>query len=369
MKITHIETIPYKIPYLTPLEFATGIITDVENVLVRIHTDQGVIGQSEAPARPYIYGESLASIVTAIHHWFIPSLEGIDIEDNEKVYHALRWVIGNQTARAAIDLAIYDAIGKNHGVSCRQLLGGMTNRIKVSHMIGYDLPERMAEQAIIMKQKYGINTFKVKTGKNVQIDIQVCRTIRKALPESVLYLDANHGWTAQETLYAADMLRDLNFSFFEEPCPASDRMGRHKVNQFLPLPVCGDESCTTLDEVGREILDGTASMVCIKTARTGFTESRKIAALCEGVSVPVYVGNQGDTKIGTLASIQFSAAFKYTSIYAAELTNFLEISDNICSTEIIFKDGEVIASDAAGLGIEIDEEKLSYYRLDSLPLL
>lgn len=364
MKIRKIETIPYRIPYTRPLSFATGTITAVENVFVRIHTDEGIVGEADAPARPYIYGESQQSIITAINQWFLPSLNDIDLLDNEKVGHAMAWVTDNPAARAAVDLAIWDATGKYRQMSCGQLLGGWCDEIRVSHMIGHDLPPKMAESAVSMAEKYGINTFKVKTGTALQTDILACKLIRKALPEANLYLDANHGWSSAEAIAAGLALKDERFLFFEEPSPAADRIGRRRLNQHLGLPVCGDESCRSLEEVGMEISDNIASMICIKTARTGFSESRKIAALCEGLNVPVYVGNQGDTKTGTLANIHFACSLRHTSLYAAELTNFLDIADDLHAEDIPIVAGKIKRPATAGMGISIDPGKLSYYRCD-----
>lgn len=364
MKISKIETIPYRIPYTTPLSFATGTITAVENVLVRIYTDEGIVGEADAPARPYIYGESQQSIITAIHQWFLPSLSGINLLDNEKVGHAMAWVTDNPAARAAVDLAIWDAIGKYRQMSCSQLLGGWCDEIHVSHMIGHDTPQKMAESAQAMAEKYGIHTFKVKTGTALKSDILACKLIRNALPEANLYLDANHGWTSDEAIAAGLALKEDGFLFFEEPSPAADRMGRRRLNQQLGLPVCGDESCRSLEDVGREISDGIASMICIKTARTGFSESRKIAALCEGLNVQVYIGNQGDTKTGTLANIQFACSSRHTSRFAAELTNFLDIADDLHAGEIPIVAGKIKRTATPGIGINIDPGKLKHYRCD-----
>lgn len=364
MKISKIETIPYRIPYTTPLSFATGTITAVENVLVRIYTDEGIIGEADAPARPYIYGESQQSIITAIDQWFLPSLQDIDLMDNEKVSHAMAWVTDNPAARAAVDLAVWDAIGKYRNLPCSQLLGGWCDEILVSHMIGHDIPQKMAESAVAMAEKYGIRTFKVKTGTALKADILACKLIRKALPDADLYLDANHGWTSTEAMVAGHALKDEGFLFFEEPSPAADRIGRRRLNQHLGLPVCGDESCRSLEEVGREVSDDIASMICIKTARTGFSESRKIAALCEGLKVPVYIGNQGDTKTGTLANIHFACSARHTSRYAAELTNFLDIADDLHAGDIPIVGGKIKRDTTAGMGIRIDPGKLSHYRCD-----
>jgi L-alanine-DL-glutamate epimerase-like enolase superfamily enzyme len=365
LKIVKVEAIAYKIPYLRPLKFGTGTVSDVEHVLVRIHTDDCVIGQAEAPSRPYIYGESQASIVAAVRDWFAPSIIGLDIRSTERIHQRMQWIVANPTAHGAVNLAVWDAYGKTLGQPCCTLLGGFTDRLAVSGLIGFDTIDAMIGHAESMKSRYGINAFKLKTGRNVDEDIAMCRAVRKALPDADLYLDSNHAWTATDAIYAARATADLRFSFLEEPCPAEDRMGRRRLNQVLDIPVCGDESCTRLPDVAREVSDGISQMVSIKTARTGFTESRKIVGLCEGLSVPVVMGSQGDTMIGTLATLHFGAAFASTSKRAAELSHFLDISDDLLAEPLSIADGHIKVPHKSGLGIEVDEDKLRHYRTDS----
>src|SRR5919198_4002765 len=107
MQITRVEAIPFCIPYHEPIHFATGVLTSAEHVLVRVHTDEGIVGQAEAPARPMIYGESQASIVSAIKLWFEPVLLGLDPFQVEGANKRIRWVVANDTAKGALDLALH----------------------------------------------------------------------------------------------------------------------------------------------------------------------------------------------------------------------------------------------------------------------
>lgn len=231
-------------------------------------------------------------------------------------------------------------------------------------MIGYGTPAEMVEHAQKMQEQYGINAFKIKTGRDVQSDIAACKAIRNALPGAYLYLDANHGWTSDEAIWAAHALADLQLAFFEEPSPAQDRIGRRRLNSVMKVPICGDESCITLSDVSREVMDGMAQMISIKTARTGFTESRKIVDFCEAMSIPVVMGNQGDTMLGSLATLHFGTAFKQASMRPAEMTNFLEIKDHLLADPLVIRSGEMIVPKRPGLGIMIDEDKLNHYRID-----
>src|SRR5215831_7650691 len=103
VKITKIEAIPFSIPYRKPLRFASGEVTAADHVLVRVHTDDGLIGTAEAPPRPYTYGETQQSIVAVIDTVFAPAVTGLSPLEREQVHHRLARTVGNPTARAAID--------------------------------------------------------------------------------------------------------------------------------------------------------------------------------------------------------------------------------------------------------------------------
>ena len=209
MKITEIEAIPFAVPYKRPVSFATAKQTHAEHVLVRIRTDEGLIGHSEAPARPFVYGESQTSIVAAIRDWFAPVLKGMDIRRVEAIYQKMVWVAGNHAARGSLDLAIWDLIGKMLNQPCRMLLGGYTDSLRVSELLNYGEPAEVVEHAQRMKDLYGINAFKVKTGRAVHLDVAICAAVRKALPSAELYVDGNHAWTADDAIQFARRTVDL----------------------------------------------------------------------------------------------------------------------------------------------------------------
>src|SRR5919198_5380575 len=175
MQITRVEAIPFCIPYHEPIHFATGVLTSAEHVLVRVHTDTGLVGQAEAPARPMIYGESQASIVAAIKLWFEPALIGLSPFETERAQARLRWVLGNHTAKGAIDMALYDLVGQAVGQPCYRLLGGWTNTLTATHILGFGPPAKIAEDALAARAQYGFKAFKLKVGKDMARDVAMCR--------------------------------------------------------------------------------------------------------------------------------------------------------------------------------------------------
>lgn len=366
MKITSIEAIPFAIPYKKPLRFASGEVRVASHILVRVHSEDGVVGVAEAPPRPFTYGETQESIAAIIERTFAPELVGLSCLDRERIHAVMNRTVGNPTAKAAVDMAVWDVIGKSLELPVTTLLGGYTDQMRVSHMLGFAAPEVMVAEAERMRDSYGITTFKVKVGRRpFMLDVEVCRALRAGLGSGVeLYIDGNRGWTASESLRALNAMSDLDLTLAEELCPADDVLGRKWLAQRSPIPVVADESATTPGEVTRELLSGASDAISIKTARTGFTYSQRVLYQCEGLGVEVIMGNQIDGQVGTMCTAVFGSAFRATTLRAGELSNFLDMSDDLLTEPLEISDGTLAVRNVAGLGIEIDPAKLAKFRQD-----
>jgi L-Ala-D/L-Glu epimerase / N-acetyl-D-glutamate racemase len=366
MKITGVEAIPFAIPYRKPLRFASGEVHAAEHVLVRVHTDDGVVGVAEAPPRPFTYGETQQSVVAVIDRLFAPQLVGLTLLERERVVARLGRTVGNPVAKAAVDMAVWDALGRTLGLPVTELLGGYTDRMRVSHMLGFAEPARMVAEAERMRSEHGITTFKVKVGRRpYTLDTAVVRALREHFGDEVeLYVDGNRGWTASESARALQEMADLGLTLAEELCPADDVLGRRWLVRQCAVPFVADESATTAAEVTREVLGGSATAVSIKTARTGFTLSQRVHHLCEGLGVEVVMGNQVDGQLGSACTVAFGAAYRLTSQRAGELSNFLDMSDDLLTEPLEIRDGELAVRAGTGIGVEVDPDKLEHYRQD-----
>ena len=366
MKVGAVEAIPYTIPYAKPMRFASGEVRDAEHVLIRITTDDGITGTAEAPARPFTYGETQASIKAIVDSTFAPQIIGGDPYDREAVAARLHRTVGNHTAKAAIDMALWDILGQSAGIPVTDLLGGYADRVQVSHMLGFDEPAALVAEAERLIGTYGIRTFKVKVGRRpVHLDIGVCQALRDRFGgEVTLYIDGNRGWTAAEAAHALHAMDDLGLSFAEELCPADDVIGRRWLAARARIPLFADESAARPAEITREVLDGGVTGISVKTARTGFTGSLRVLGLCEGLGVDVVIGNQIDGRLGSLCSVAFGAAFERTTRRPAEVSNFLDMSDDLLTNPLLIENGELRVVQAPGLGAEIDDDKLARYRTD-----
>jgi L-alanine-DL-glutamate epimerase-like enolase superfamily enzyme len=188
--------------------------------------------------------------------------------------------------------------------------------------------------------------------------------VREALPGADLYVDANRGWSYDDAVRAGDGLAELGVRAIEEPISVDDLAGRLRLAERWDLPLGGDESCISLAHVDRALEEGAVRVVSIKTARTGFTESRRILDLCRARGAGIVIGSQYEGAIGSTATVTFAAAFAATAGRPAELTNFLDLEDDLVVAGPEIQDGRARVPEGPGLGLEVDEERLERYRLD-----
>lgn len=366
MKITSIEAVPYSIPYRAPLAFATGALHSADHVLVRVHTDEGLSGIGEAVARPMVYGESQASVVTAIDEWFAPALLGVDPFGVEAAYEKTSWVIANNTARAALDIALHDLRGKATGQPSWRLLGGSAGELRVTRMLTMGEASRVADEATAAFEESGIRSFKIKIGVDPAADIARVAAVRAAVGAGArIYVDANHGYSAEQAAKTLAAMHDQDLDLVEEPNPAEDRIGRLRLAEQLPTAIMADESAPTLGDAARELTSGAARAISIKTTRTGFTESARIVALARALGARGLLGNQADSMVGTAASLAFGAAHSWIAREPGELDLFTLFTDHLVTEPLEVRDGAIRVSETPGIGVAIDEDKLAHYRVDS----
>lgn len=362
MKIVRITCTPFDLPLKHAVTFAAGTLAVNQNVLIEIETDDGLVGRAEAPSRPFFYGESQASMVAAVSNWFAPALTGLDPFALERVWAAFAPIEHNNTVKGAIDMALHDIIGQALGQPCHRLLGGYASSARVTYVCGFGPPDAMADEAQAMHAKFGITAFKLKVGLVPAQDKAMLRTLRRRLPDALLYVDGNQGLNQHDALAVLAEAADQGIAWAEEPCHKDDRAGRAIVARHGGVPILGDESCRTPEEVAREIADGTIHLVSIKTARTGFRRSRDIVAQALAQRLRPMSGSQGDSGIGVTSGLHFCVAHQATASLPAELCFHLNLADDLLAEPLVIRDGRLTASDHPGLGIVIDRDKLKHYR-------
>ena len=131
MKITSIQTKRITIPLRKPFKTALRTVYQVEDVLVTVRTEEGIEGYGEAPATAVITGETLESIEAAIHYFIAPTITGCSLSELDILFQKMdSCIMHNTSAKAAVDMAIYDAYAKMLKMPLYQLLGGAANQIE-----------------------------------------------------------------------------------------------------------------------------------------------------------------------------------------------------------------------------------------------
>jgi len=362
--IVAVEAIPVRLPMRRPGVFASGRIDVAENVLVRVRSESGLCGQAEAQARPYTYGGGQASIVAAVRDELGPRLIGRSALRTESLYELAAVPGADRVARGALDVAVWDLAGLLLGQPTQRLLGGYATEVPVAHMVSLADPGVMAEEALEAHEHFGVTTFKVKVGREPDLDVAAVAAVREALPDAELYVDANRGWSVEQALLAIPRLVELGVRAIEEPTDVDDTEGRLRIAAASPVPLAGDESCTSLAAVAAARDEGAIGQVSVKAARTGFTESRRIAAFCTGSDLAVVVGSQYEGALGAFASVALATALAATSARPAEITNFADLASDLVAEGPQIAGGFASAAQAPGLGVVVDEDALGHHRVD-----
>jgi len=365
MKVRALEAIPFRIPFARSIELSTGRREAVEHLLVRVQTDLGAVGFAECVPRPTLYGETLASAAVVIERTLAPLVVDRELEGAGAGARAVAGIAANRSAKAAVELALFDAWCRELEVPAHRLLGGFTTRVPCCPMLGYGTVEALVAEATALREELGVGTIKFKVGGDAIHDAAVANGLRDALgPEVRLYPDANQRYSAGEALRFLDRSRDADLRWFEEPCPA-DARGRRQVADRFPARLIGDESCTDSRAAAAELLAGRTAGVSIKVARTAIAESTRIRELCAALGAPLLIGSQGDSAVGAACAAAFAAAAPETVAEAAEVLFWRGLEDDLFTEPLRIDGGDVVLADAPGFGHEIDPDKLAHFRTDS----
>lgn len=353
MKITDIQIETVNIPLVTPFKTALRTVTQIENVMVRVKTDSSLIGHGGAAPTAAITGETLASIIGAVEH-IREHLVGMPLEDTELIFQRLNsCLIGNTSAKAAVDMAIYDLLAKMIDVPLYRLLGGKAHVIETDKTVSIDTPEKMMAESQENIQK-GFRILKIKVGGDPELDVLRLQAVQDAVGTEVkIRIDANQGWSAKDAVLVGKELeaRKLNIELMEQPVAARDFSGLRYVRDHLSIPVFADESVFSpqdaLKLVSMKAVDG----INIKLMKCGgIYNALKIAAIAETAGIPCMVGSMMESHLSVSAAAHF--AVSRTIVKHFDLDAPLFCSLNPVVGGITYQGANVQLPETSGLGIE-----------------
>lgn len=362
MKILDIVATPFQLPMRRVLKFATGQLTHKDHVLIEVVTEDGVTGIGEAIPRTMVYGETTGSVLAAIEH-IKPLICGHEIGYGGWLLRELRYLENNNTVRGALDIALADATARQLGVSCWRLLGGdgAGASVQATALLSIGSPADLVAEGRSFAERYGIRSFKIKVGLDVRADISACAACRDAFPDHVLYVDANHGYSSAQAREFIRGTDGLGLAWIEEPTDTRAGLGRKDVAAASRVPILADEGAQDAPSASRELLDGHASMISVKVARTGLAGSRDVLTAVSALGGDVVIGSQGDSAINTYAGLQFAGLDQAARRHPAEITSFLDSDESITTSSPEINNGRISIPDEPGLGLTIDRDRLRYF--------
>ncbi len=387
MKITGISTSAVRIPITRTLYPTEGAGTKIgwgrrsrlspkrptpalEYLLVRIETDKGLVGIGESTVDIGFFGQTLEEVRAAIEDYLGPQLIGADPLDREH----LMWLIdfrGNTVAKAGIDVALHDILGKAAGLPVSVLLGGRPrSRVPVAIEIAGGPADDMAHACRDFMAQ-GVRAFKAKIGGVVADDAERLRVMRQAVgPDVSLRADANQGYNVKEAIRLCRLAEkhDVGLELLEQPVAAWDLHGMATVRRAVDTPIEADESCFSIHDAMQLIRHEAADVLNVKLGKAGgLLAGRKIAALAEAAGLGCVFGTSWGLGVEMAAKAHLYAATQIVTD-AVEFTE-LGLHGNLLQSPwgdrlaLPLDDGCLPVPDGPGLGVELDEGAVDKFRL------
>ncbi len=381
MKIERVESFLISLPERRAHVMASIKQKQGDYVIVRVQAE-GLVGYGEATVLKEwggdfgrYYGEHPSLTMTLIDELLGPAIIGQDALRIESVLDTMdRTIRGYPYAKASIDIALHDLVGKALGVPVYQLLGGAyRDRIELAHSLGFMDAKPLLEEVRAAVEE-GVRTIKLKVGGDVTRDMRIVREVRRLVGEDIdITVDANQGWPDVRTaVRAIQDMEESGILFAEQPVEGIRAMSA--VVAAVGVDIMADESAWSPYDVVDIAAAGAANMISLYTTKPGgLRRASKVAAVAEAFGFACNVNGSGETGVGNAANLHLAAAMKSVS-----LANVLPVSapaesrptatvgrmymDDIIAAPFAYEAGAVLVPTGPGLGIEIDDEKVEKYR-------
>lgn len=342
--------------YKPPLKYL--VTPKSQNVVVKVVTDQEIEGFGAASPPRMVTGETVDTILNALDKIGpkIIGMGGSSVQENVELVDDI--ISGNSSAKAALDMAFHDILGKATGKPLYALLGNFRRRVITDKSLGIKSAKEMVRDAI-KAVKDGFDTIKIKTGTNPREDVKKVGLIRRAVGGDIqIRIDVNQGWTLQQAIECLRKIEEFDIQFVEQPINAQDIRGMKEIRHCSSIPIMADESVASPEDASRVIKAEAADLINIKLMKSGgIWKARKIAAIAEAAGIQCMIGCGTESEIGLAAGTHFAAATR--NVPYADLD-----SDTLLRDRLVTKGGTVLEKslrklpETPGLGIERLDTKL-----------
>ena len=370
VQIEEIETILVDLPTIRPHVLSMATMHRQSMVIVRIRSSDGILGIGEGTTIGGLSygGESPEGIKLAIDTYIAPVLRACDPRQVAAAMAQVgRVVVGNHFAKSAVETALLDAMGKRAGLPVSELLGGRRrDRLPIAWTLasgdtGRDIDE--AEQMLAQRRH---NIFKLKIGKRaVKDDVSHVAAIKRAVGDRAsVRVDVNQAWDEASARVGIAALQDAGVDLIEQPIMRSNRAGQADLVRRFHVAIMADESLQGPTDAFDVARDRAADVFAVKIAQSGgLFAGGRVAAIADAAGIGLYGGTMLEGGVGTVASAHLFATFPHLQ-WGTELFGPLLLTEEILATPLAYGDFSLPVPTGPGLGIDLDEDRLAFFRRD-----
>lgn len=357
MKITHTEIYRFSIA-MEPFAIATGTMHYAQNVFIRVFTDAGIYGVGECSAFPMIVGETQETCLVMAKDFasLWKHKNPLDISSRMEDLH--HFTANNPTIKSAFDMALYDLAAKSEQQPLYQYLGGRRKEVESDITVGISSPEEMARLAMAYIEN-GARTLKIKVGKNAAEDVQRLVKIRKVIGDGpALRIDANQGWTFEESLFVLKNIAHLNIQFCEQPMRTWYDDQLPDLVKQSPVKIMADESCYNHHDARKLINNKATDYINIKFSKSGgIFEALKIHEVAAGAGIKCMIGGMLESRIALSAKLHFTYSCPNICFYDLDTCKIGHLEDP-AKYGVRYNGHYLEIDDSPGIGADADEEFL-----------
>ena len=369
-KIDQIETMILDIPTIRGHVLSMATMRTQTAVLVIVRFSDGSEGIGEGTTIGGLsYGpESPEGIKSAIDTYIAPALIGRDADNvNGSIQLIDKLVKANRIAKTALEIALWDGLGKRLGVSVAQLFGGAVHaRLPVAWTLASGNSETDIAEAQQMIETRRHNIFKLKIGKrSVREDVAHVARIKQAVGDAAsVRVDVNTAWSLQDARWGLKGLQDAGCELVEQPVPARYRRAMAELASGYEIAVMADEALNGPEDALAVVTANAADVFAVKVAQSGgLKRASEVVAIGQAAGLGLYGGTMLETGLGTAAALQLFATTEHLS-WGTELFGPLLLTEDILAEPITYGDFCVEIPTGAGIGAALDPEKIAFFRRD-----
>jgi L-alanine-DL-glutamate epimerase-like enolase superfamily enzyme len=376
MKITRIECIPTTFPLKKPFVMSGFVVSGINSVVIKMHTDEGITGIAETGDTSVWYmGESQDSIMSLINQQIGPAmLLGEDPLNIEKIVAKMDYGVKyNNQAKALVDFALHDIKGKKFGMPVYQLLGGLSmDKVPLEWVLSAKTPQDLiAEASNALKAGFHAVRFKV-ASLPPEKDIENARALREAMgPDVIIAIDANAGWHYYQALEILKKMEKYNLAWAEQPVPWWDIDGLARLRKQVRIPIFADESATELKQVMELIQKEAVDGLLIKIAKAGgLLKAQKWVTFAKIAGLPVtcgcFLGSGLESAIYAhfVASTEWMGKLFHGFIGPLQNHGIFDTVNNTVKDDLVkqtprYEGGYIYPPDGPGFGVELNEDVIA----------